>query len=1053
MRRDNSHQVVPLLVAGVVALGAIGHAHAGAGEGDREAKEAVLRVAALRAMAGYVQSDAACKPPQDALIAVIAADPKAHRVYDEKIARGAVRAVADAAFQGQMASVARGVDPGNEHKVLEWLRQRMNDKTAGSAGSLRAKFDARIAEDLRSTQSKLVASYREARKSVAAGQVQQAVERLAKNAAGIAPTESEIITACEDGKLRATLVSRTLGKLLGKQLDELLIEAQDELRDKAAGLVADGVSQYHELRQGLDSAPLEAYTPKGIREQLRETAATVQKRKAETRPAHKRVYDFARHFDAWATPIVDRRFEGRIDEVLKAASASMVSASVAKVRDGAAARIGRQLPLHHAKDKSFGIFWGEVKGGLRSRAVSTYRDKARNAHAKHDAAEALADLDEHVGKKLNGPEAACRKSWDALIEATQNALRSVLQKIREERARADAEQYCPDLMNGRWRPDGAELTDYPPDRLDRGALRLLSIWKVAPAVDDGLIEETWELLEAQAKKRLRIGHDALFGQQQIVRKHEGAVAKTIAEDARQGKQPVFEPHYERFRTLVVGDWKKDPLSAEYPQLHVKVQQEMRGIVQKLIDAQYRDMKQLVEKARQRAKATVKRPEDLKDYEDAVSKELGFRVPAVYDKDIAADKKELRAKLAPELQNEVVDRVKPEMARRVRDRIRAGEKPDPNDTRKQFLERIEEQWRKDWPQYAGVLEPGDREILPRVKERITGIVTEMLRLSADLDAKIRQAQSALVRKHEPDVREAMVRDKKQGRPLASRSKAYSSAYEDLVEKSWANDELSREPGYDSLLTGTRNEIRGVVERLVDEIGRTEVAAAPPASTPTPTTREVPGVVIGVANGKTGGDGTGRNGTGGDGAGNGKAATGTGPATGGGVEGQSPGGPASGTGGGMGYPEGPGGNQPGAGGRGAGDSALPPILLILLLLALLIQAVAFLWDRRRERRRWEQSLPILVRGRGRRGPRAVAAAAARQMDLALRCIEVYRPERPVNTLEDLRECGQGLLEQIRSQWDRCRDSAVLPELQVETWQLAIGGVLFAAQMRDGPAPKGS
>ena len=70
-----------------------------------------------------------------------------------------------------------------------------------------------------------------------------------------------------------------------------------------------------------------------------------------------------------------------------------------------------------------------------------------------------------------------------------------------------------------------------------------------------------------------------------------------------------------------------------------------------------------------------------------------------------------------------------------------------------------------------------------------------------------------------------------------------------------------------------------------------------------------------------------------------------------------------------------------------------------------------------------------------------AMLRQMDIALECIESYRPSRPIATLDDLYAGAHELLAEILRRWQTTEDSRTLPELQIETQQLAFGGVLAA------------
>jgi len=123
-------------------------------------------------------------------------------------------------------------------------------------------------------------------------------------------------------------------------------------------------------------------------------------------------------------------------------------------------------------------------------------------------------------------------------------------------------------------------------------------------------------------------------------------------------------------------------------------------------------------------------------------------------------------------------------------------------------------------------------------------------------------------------------------------------------------------------------------------------------------------------------------------------------------------------------------------------VPLWLLLTVLLSVAAVAVSRRWQAR-ELKMFDRNVASLI---ARCGSTRAASALLAQMELARRMLGEYRPDRPVETLSDLRQCSRQLIRQVQSGWRHCPDAASLPDLATEIQQLLVGGVLACAMLSD-------
>jgi len=119
------------------------------------------------------------------------------------------------------------------------------------------------------------------------------------------------------------------------------------------------------------------------------------------------------------------------------------------------------------------------------------------------------------------------------------------------------------------------------------------------------------------------------------------------------------------------------------------------------------------------------------------------------------------------------------------------------------------------------------------------------------------------------------------------------------------------------------------------------------------------------------------------------------------------------------------------------ALSFFLLLLIVILLIIVFVLLRSLRGQRRQAILSSFP-----EGRFDSLEKENAALAQLKLALDCVYGFQLQRPLQTLEDFREAGQALLEEIRLAWKQQPEYTVLPELQYETAFVAYGGIFVVS-----------
>ena len=1027
MRQLPQHRFARLLVAIFAASALFCRTGLAQDERAKQAKRAVLRLTALRAMVTRVHSDTALDLPPDYLVEAITSDLAQQRKPTDAAARTAVISASVAALQGWVESVAKEADPNGEHEVRSWLSQKMDAKLAGRKRSLREEFNARVSEDLKDTNSRLIPAYRAARVRVADSQVRKAVGKYA-------PGEEQIVEAAGDKAKERSLVEAVTAALAGGSLKDVLEEAQQKLQERASSVVGDGIGQFRKLLDETRGIQFTAHTPKGIRQELTEAARKIiQRRKADPLAAKGIVYDFLKSgADAWTKDEAAGRFQRKLAEELQSIEPSFPSDISAAMAKG----IGASRRAHHKMSKSLAHFWAKQEEIARDRVASKYASDARKAKSRYDREEAISALPADVAGALNNEKAQCRPKWDALLQRWKQSLQAELSKVRERLAAEDAKQHCPDLVEGRWRPTAVELDASPLRNFGREPLkRLKKLWRMSPNADEDLLEETWKQLEDAAREQLRLGHEALAEQRTCVRELQDEVIRRMG--AEKGRTP--KQWREEYARVALARWRsrssqKPEAVVAYPDLFDEVLERIRGIVDKALRVESPDGGTHVASGGPDGKATTAtKPAGTTDL---TGKGTGGAEKPTPAKPAGGD----GARSVEELQNRIVDQVRPKTEDDVGKQIRAGKNLSFADTYAKFLKRVEELWQQKWQEDIGKYKVEDREVRPSVEQRIHGIVAKMLGVStASLDAQIRKAQSALVKEHGPFIRDLILKEKEAGEIVAAREAQYRAKYTERVRDSWKKDALSKTRNYESLLPATLDEISGATTRLLDDIVKAESGPAVGGATPEAATRPAGGGE-GAGGKKPGGPGGGRPLVGGIGE---ITPGGRGLALGSGMEyGRQPAARPTGSTGGRGLAPGSGTGyerQP-AGWPTTGGWFLRSGLSLLLLIPALLVQLFVLWRHFRQRR----GAGRLAASRGGRfsGNLDVAGMAMlRQMDIALECIESYRPSRPIATLDDLYAGAHELLAEILRRWQTTEDSRTLPELQIETRQLAFGGVLAA------------
>jgi hypothetical protein len=216
-----------------------------------------------------------------------------------------------------------------------------------------------------------------------------------------------------------------------------------------------------------------------------------------------------------------------------------------------------------------------------------------------------------------------------------------------------------------------------------------------------------------------IGQSAREAQRALVESHRAAVNRRIMAD----RTPEFARHFTHYKMLVLGDWRKDKLAAEFGGLFKEIDEQMRGVVQALVDARVAALRDehdkivnLIDNARHDLKLPAPVPENF-----------GLVLRAAVDK--AAGGESIDAELQKQLaelgelavvlraQHLVVDRLRPVMQAH----YQAKEAPDLNAVGAEYALRVETQWRKD---HDAMLVARHPDLYPKVRQRIQGIAQEI-----------------------------------------------------------------------------------------------------------------------------------------------------------------------------------------------------------------------------------------------------------------------------------------------------------------------------------------
>jgi hypothetical protein len=384
-------------------------------------------------------------------------------------------------------------------------------------------------------------------------------------------------------------------------------------------------------------------------------------------------------------------------------------------------------------------------------------------------------------------------------------------RIRKEPALGTAHwarTYANEVAN-RWRREGSAASARYPALFGGTRTRI-----------DGLVAQVLQNASKDAQRAL-------------VEEHFTTVERAIIREIFSAGNPAVNPHLADFRKLVLGDWRKHELAADHPDLFSEMDELMRGKVQKCIDAQ-------VPEYQKRMKVAWAIPEDenknlgkgfpdpkalrtrlTKRIKDALGEDwplpddLAKRISGVAEK----------AKVLFE-QNRVVDASGEIIGKSIEREANTGDGDLRMGTWKpRFVERVEKAWAMH--ELAGK----HPALLPEVRERIDGIAARLLTdAELPLKARIRHIQEKLIKDHEPIEAEQIRTEKAQGK--APDRPACCDRYTSAVLKAWTTRvdlaNLRRHSrtlfhgGKDDLLRESKEQIRGIVDRLIPES-----APAPPS----------------------------------------------------------------------------------------------------------------------------------------------------------------------------------------------------------------------------------
>jgi hypothetical protein len=118
---------------------------------------------------------------------------------------------------------------------------------------------------------------------------------------------------------------------------------------------------------------------------------------------------------------------------------------------------------------------------------------------------------------------------------------------------------------------------------------------------------------------------------------------------------------------------------------------------------------------------------------------------------------------------------------------------------------------------------------------------------------------------------------------------------------------------------------------------------------------------------------------------------------------------------------------------------PFTLILAVIAAYLAVILYRRYQRRTVDAWLFGLQGVIQQYD--SPQSAAAALA-QLRPVYDCLAGYQPDRPVETLSDVRVCASHAMDQVAEAWRMRRESRFLPNLQPMVRDIVVGRVLTAA-----------
>jgi hypothetical protein len=513
-----------------------------------------------------------------------------------------------------------------------------------------------------------------------------------------------------------------------------------------------------------------------------------------------------------------------------------------------------------------------------------------------------------------------------------------------------------------------------------------------------------------------IGSEVAEAQMKMVHVRKRDIRRDVREELNRGEMATFKPHFARFLELVRDDWKLHELSEQEPDLLEPTLISMRGIVQDLVDAQHKLLEELLERARAKAAEEVTTLDELENYEERVRDILQRPIPADQREEITADIAKLRLKIVESLQNRVVDRVKSAIKTQVEEDYRSGKEPTKEAVVERFARAVSRRWVDEYQHRAATLGEGWKTLRTSVKERMRGIVDDLLEIiPKTLRSQVLDRQRALVEARQPHMQRVIQTDYDNGEAVAKHRKEYRLRYERLVGSDWDQEVLSRAAGFAGLLPPIKEQIGGIIDDLIKEFPVRPVQEPSPDSTEggaarTAADNSSEGESKG-GDGDDGGDGGGGSG-GPGGGGTGSGGVGQGGDGQGGMGGVAAGGPGAGSGMGM------------AGGEGTiqkPENLLPLSLLFWLVLALLLILLAtfcyYLYTRWADGDDTAKPPPV---------PTGREAARARQQKCAIRFARKLGGPNHYADLSELKSAMDQALHSFQQEWNENEASEICPEL---------------------------